>query len=335
MPASLLPRLGFAAAAALIALSSFGAAAAPNPFSAVAPISLSPADEAAYIRQKTDRIFGAQAPAPAAAPAPYAAPDGWQMERKAFGRGAAEISVRRDAAGDRAVLFLHGGGYVLPLRDHYRNWSHRLADVAGASKLYSVDYRASKDALFPAALEDALAAYEGLLKEGMNPAKTLVIGDSAGGNLAAVLAVALRDKGLPLPAAAVLISPWGDAGAALPSRALNFRKDRILGEVNKGLGPEIFNPSFAFGKNLRDPLVSPVYADLTGLPPMLITAGGNELFLDDAAILAAHAVRDGVKAELRIYPRMPHDWPLLLPELPATGELERDLKRFADEILGR
>lgn len=317
--------------AALLAAS--GAQAAPNPFTNVPEVKLEGAARAAYIQEKTDKIFGVVPKATAAAPAPFAVPDGWsRISRKAYGQGAVE-TYAAVKGGKADVLFLHGGGYVGGLHDRYRNWGLHLGDVAGAGKVYELDYRTSPEHPYPAALEDALAAYAGLLKDGMDPAKTVLVGDSAGGNLASALAVALRDKGMPLPRAIILISPWNDAGAQLPSRTMNFKKDRILGEVNRRLGPEIFNPSFALGMNKTDPLISPVNADLAGLPPMLVTAGGHELLLDDAALFAAHAMASGVVVRFKVYPEMSHDWTILLPELKETKQHERDIRAFVDEAM--
>lgn len=321
--------------AALLAAS--GAQAAPNPFTNVPEVKLEGAAEAAYIQEKTDKVFGIVPKAAAAAPAPFSVPDGWtQVSRKAYGQGAVETYAAENGGKNNSkadVLFLHGGGYVGGLHDRYRNWGLHLGDVAGAGKVYELDYRTSPAHPYPAALEDALAAYAGLLKDGMDPAKTVLVGDSAGGNLASALAVALRDKAMPLPRAIILISPWNDAGAQLPSRTMNFKKDRILGEVNRRLGPEIFNPSFALGMNKTDPLISPVNADLAGLPPMLVTAGGHELLLDDAALFAAHAMASGVSVRFKVYPGMSHDWTILLPELKETKQHERDIRAFVNEVM--
>ena len=305
--------------------------AAPNPFSNVSELTLEGAAETAYIREKTDQIFGI-VPKAAEAPAPFAVPDGWTLaSKKAYAKGTVETYTAKNDGVN--VLFVHGGGYVGGLHDRYRNWGLHLGDVIGAGKVHELDYRTAPEHPYPAALEDALAAYAGLLKDGMDPSKTILMGDSAGGNLASALAVSLRNKGLALPRAIVLISPWNDAGAMLPSRTMNFKKDRVLGEVNRRLGPEIYNPSYALGMNKTDPLISPVNADLSGLPPMLVTAGGHELLLDDAALFAAHAMAAGVPVTFKVYPGMSHDWTILLPELKQTKQHERDIRAFVTDVL--
>jgi hypothetical protein len=121
-------------------------------------------------------------------------------------------------------------------------------------------------------------------------------------------------------------APSAETKAQLPF----IPKDQVLGEKNVRLGGEVAHPSYRKDAPVTDPYISPVYADLTGLPPMLITAGGDELFLDDAALLAAHGVAAGVPTQFTVYPHMSHDWTLLLPELPASAAMDREIRQFVD-----
>ena len=162
-----------------------------------------------------------------------------------------------------------------------------------------------------------------------------MVGDSAGGNLALALTLSLRDRHLPLPKAMVLISPWTYAVPNLPSHMNHYQKDQIVGAKNVRLAGEIKQPSYAKGLDPTDPYLSPACADLMGLPPMLITAGGDELLLDDAALLAAHAEATGVPVQFTVYPHMSHDWTIFLPELPESAAMDAEIRQFVDAQLKR
>lgn len=273
---------------------SLTAASYINPYSHVKTVTMSPAEEAAYIDQKTTEIFNPTTPSTSPASTAYVAPQGWMQEKLQF----ANVPVEKytNPAGDaaRIVLFLHGGGYVGGLHNRYRDWGIHQAELAGSGTLLAVDYRLAPEHAYPAALDDAVTTYTGLVAVGYDPAKMILVSDSAGGNLALALSLYLWDHYLPLPKAMVLISPWADMGNDLPSRSLNLENDKILGVKNRRLDPEIAQPTYAKGTAVDTPYLSPIYADTKGLPPILITAGGNELFLDDTALFAAHAKAAGV-----------------------------------------
>lgn len=315
--------------AALLCACAVGADAVENPFSDVAVLDMSGDEEMAYIASKMNSIYRPEGSRGFRAQSgEYEVPDGWTMSRTVHDGVPVEKYVHENRS-DRNVIFLHGGAYVMELNDLYRNWGLHLGDVMYARTVFMVDYRASGDhRRYPSPLNDALTAYKAILETGIDPKKTVIVGDSAGGNLVSSLALAVRDALLPLSAALVLISPWNDVGAGLPSRSTRLKSDLVLGEINRAFNPEIFNPTYAQGLNKQDPQISPVHASLKGLPPMLITAGGDEMLLDDAAIFAAHAQADGVKTTFKIYPGMSHDWTIFLPELPESKQMEHDMKEF-------
>lgn len=219
------------------------------------------------------------------------------------------ISPARPAAG-RTMLYLHGGGYVIGSPTSHRHLAGAIAEAI-AAPLFVADYRMAPDHPFPAAVEDAVAVYEALLARGQDPAQLIVGGDSAGGGLTLAMLVAARDRGLRLPAAAVLISPWTDLGLSgetmttLDVRDPMLRKPR-LSEM-AGL--------YLDGKDPLTPLASPLYADLAGLPPLLIQVGSDEVLLDDSRRLAERATGQGVKAELEIWDEMIHVWHFFYPQL--------------------
>ncbi|MBQ6774288.1 MAG: alpha/beta hydrolase fold domain-containing protein [Synergistaceae bacterium] len=185
--------------------------------------------------------------------------------------------------------------------------------------------------MYPAALEDAVSVYKELLSSGIKPENIIFVGDSAGGNLALALSLYLKEQKLSQPAALVLISPWTTFEQNASSRIKNSERDLVLGSKGFPLYQEvqIRKPSYAGNMKLDDPKLSPIHADLRGLPPMLIQIGSYELFVDDGLSLFNRALSDDVEAALTTYPGMPHDFPLLLPELYET---ELSLKEFRDFV---
>lgn len=203
----------------------------------------------------------------------------------------------------RVLFYLHGGGYLLGSSLAYRSLFSELARASGARGL-ALDYRLAPENPFPAAVDDAVAGYRALLGQGIAPASIAIAGDSAGGGLTVAMLVAARDAGLPMPAAAVAISPWVDmegTGGTMSSKAADdssLSRDVILGMASAYLN----------GASSRTALASPLYANLAGLPPLLIQVGSLEVLLDDATRLAAKAGESDVAVQLEIWPRMPHVW---------------------------
>jgi epsilon-lactone hydrolase len=199
------------------------------------------------------------------------------------------------------IFYLHGGAYAIGTAASSVGLASDLARRAG-SRLVTVDYRLAPEHPHPAAIEDAVAAYRGLLERGAAPSTISVTGESAGAGLAAAALVAINHAGLPQPTAAVLMSPWAD---------LTLSGDSISGKaaIDPTLTPEGLARRAADYLADGDPageLVSPIFADLTGLPPLLIQAGSHEILLDDAIRLAAHAAAVDVAVTLEITPGVPH-----------------------------
>lgn len=215
----------------------------------------------------------------------------------------------------RILFYLHGGSYIAGSIAAYRPLVANLATAAHARALL-IAYRLAPEAPFPAALDDALAAYCGLVSSATTAHQIIVAGDSAGGGLALALLVAARDQGTPLPTAAVCLSPWTDLAATGASWVANAKAD-LLNDGDKlrqaarlYLGP--YAPD--------TPLASPLYADLHGLPPLLIQAGAAEILLADATRLAARAQAAGVPVTLEIWPGMPHEWHFAANWLPESRQ---------------
>lgn len=226
--------------------------------------------------------------------------DGVQSEKVTANGVPGEWFRHKDAEDGRVVYYLHGGGYVIGSIDSHRLLIGRIAKAAKAS-VFAIDYRLAPEAPFPAQLEDARAGYQYLLDEGISPEKIVIAGDSAGGGLTLSTRLNLRDDGAPLPAGAALISPWTDVTASGGSVRTHVKYDYIS-KATLGVCARLFAP----GEDPKNPLVSPLFADHRGLPPLLIQAGGCESLLDDSLRLATRAKAAGVSVELDIEADMIH-----------------------------
>jgi acetyl esterase/lipase len=219
----------------------------------------------------------------------------------------------------RHILFLHGGGFILGSPTLYRHFTWRIASAARACVL-SIDYRLAPEHPFPAALDDAVTTYRWLLADGADPRRIAVMGDSAGGGLALSLLLRLRDEGIPLPAAAVALSPWTDLALTGASLGVNANADPLVSPEQ----PRQFVDYYLAGADPCDPYASPLYGNLEGLPPTIFQVGSDELLLDDAVRMADRMRAAGCRIELEIWPRMPHVWHLFAPVMPeARQAIER------------
>lgn len=224
----------------------------------------------------------------------------------------AEWLVPDGAPEDRALLYLHGGAWMLGSPRMYRRFVSGLAEACGVRALV-IDYRLAPEHPYPAALDDCLAAYTWLLESGISADKIIVAGDSAGGNLTLALLVRLRDEGKPLPAGAVAISPATDLAATGDS----YRTRKALDPFFYKTGVSHAVLDYITTHDPRHPYLSPLYADLQGLPPLLIHVGDHEILLDDALGFGERARQAGVPVQTVVWPGMFHVfhmWGDLLPE---------------------
>jgi acetyl esterase/lipase len=226
-------------------------------------------------------------------------------------------------ATDRAVLYLHGGGYVAGSIDSHRNLTGHLAKAMGC-RVLALHYRLAPEHPHPAPVEDAVAAYRWLLdQEGLSADHLMVAGDSAGGGLTMATLVAVRDAGLPLPAVAVGMSPWVDMELLGESMTTRAAVDPM---INKSMIGEIA-ALFLGGGDPRHPLASPLHADLSGLPPLLIQVGDAEVLLDDSTRFAERAKQAGVDVTLEVWPEMVHVWQASAGFVP---ESDKAIARIAE-----
>jgi epsilon-lactone hydrolase len=257
----------------------------------------------------------------AVAPAPDV-----QCERVNAGGVDAEWVCAPGAANDRFVLYLHGGGYVIGSVKTHRDLMARISRAAQA-RVLGLNYRLAPEHPFPAAVDDAVAGYKWLLAQGAKPGRIALAGDSAGGGLTAAALVAIRDAKLPSPAAAALLSPWVDlegTGESMTTRAAAdpvVQKQGLVGMAT----------AYLQGQNARTPLAAPLYADLQGLPPLLIQVGDAETLLDDSRRFETRAKAAGVSTRLEVWPEMIHVWQLFASFLPEGQQAIEGIGKFVVE----
>ena len=212
---------------------------------------------------------------------------------------------------DNVILYLHGGGYVLGSPASHRDMVGAIADAAQA-RAFMVDYRLAPETAFPGAVDDAVAAYKGLLENGEKAEKIIIAGDSAGGGMTMATLIALRDEGIELPAAAVCISPWADLTFTGDSMIV---KDKVDAMLSRG-SLSWFADQYLAGQDPTQPLASPIFGDLQGLPPLLIHVGSEEVLLDDAIRLNKVAKKAGMDVTLEVWNGQMHVWHLMSAIVP-------------------
>jgi epsilon-lactone hydrolase len=236
-----------------------------------------------------------------------------------------ERVVSAQGATKRMLLYLHGGGYFTGSARAHRPITTSFAKAG--FEVFAPEYRLAPENPYPAAVDDAEAAWDGLIGLGHRADTIAISGDSAGGGLALALMIRLRDKGKALPAAAALFSPWTDLAVTGESVTSNARRDPLF--VARGV--QAAADWYLNGAEPRTPEASPLYAALAGLPPLFIEVGEREILRDDSTRLAARAEADGVGATLNVWPVVPHVWQIACAFLP---EGRRSLERTAAFLHG-
>lgn len=250
-------------------------------------------------------------------------PENFELNPIKIGNLSAEWMRPNDAPKDKSILYFHGGGLVLGSINAHRSIVSKFVKASGIGALV-FDYALAPEHPYPAALNDSLAAYKYLLDEGIKPADIIFMGDSGGGNLVFTTMLALKEKGMPLPAAAVALSPWTDLTNSGESYTTNAKADALTWKKSQG----IFATYYAGENDLTDPLISPLFGDLSGLPPLLIYVGGDELMRDDSTRLAEKAQAAGVDVTLRIGEGLFHCYPACAPIFPEATEALAEISSF-------
>lgn len=224
---------------------------------------------------------------------------------------------------NRVLLCLHGGGYTMGSSKTTSVLASFLSAASGCRVLV-IDYRLAPEHPFPAALEDTIAAYRWLLEQGFLPRRIIVTGFSAGGGLALSTLISLRDAGIALSAGAVLVSPWTDLAGTGVSVLTRAEADPWLTDAMNRYHAALY----AGGNDLRHPLISPLYADFPGLPPLLIHVGSDEIMLDDSLRVAERATKAGVEVTLEVWEGMWHVWHAFASRLPEGRQAIEHIGQF-------
>lgn len=235
----------------------------------------------------------------------------------------AEWMIPSGASRDRAILYFHGGGYATGSISAHRPIVSKFVTGTGLPALV-FDYRLAPEHPFPAAVEDSLSAYQWLLSEGISPSRIVFIGDSAGGGLCLAAMLALKDKGIPLPSAAVALSPWTDVRNTGESQYTNAKVDTLTWQEAQ----IVFSKYYAGDTDPGHPWISPLYGDLHGLPPLLIFVGGHELLRDDSTRFAEKAKEAGVDVTLRVGEGLFHCYPACAPLFPEARQAMEEICLF-------
>ena len=249
-----------------------------------------------------------------------------QLDLNVAGRPARRVrtpGVRED----RGTLYLHGGGYVMGSLNTHQELMGRIARATNAQVL-GLDYRLAPEHVYPAAVDDAVAAYQWILEQGIASSRVVIAGDSAGGGLALALLLAVRELKLPMPAGAVLFSPWTDLTASGDSL-------RTRAETDPMIGPGVLGPMaahYAGGTAVSAPGISPLFGNLQGLPPLLIQVGDAEVLLDDSTRLHARALAAGVDSTLHNFAEAFHVFQAI-PALPEAAEAIAEVAAFFERVV--
>lgn len=228
------------------------------------------------------------------------------------------------------ILQLHGGGYVGMLINAHRSTGVLYSQVGKGASVLTIDYRVAPENPYPAALEDALYAYEWLLKNGFHEEEIILGGDSAGGGLAMALCLYLRDHGRKLPKGIVAMSPWTDLTASGASYEENYELDPLFGKTRDSL---IFDSAYIGNNDPKNPYISPVFGDFTGFPPMLIQVGSIEMLLSDSRTVAKKAREKGVQVKLSEYEGMFHVFQRAMLLMPESRKAWLEVEKFIEKLL--
>ena len=259
----------------------------------------------------------------------FALPEGVDVETDEIGGVPTEVITPAEH-GAGTFLYFHGGGYAIGSPASHRHLVGALA-AASRARAFALDYRRAPEHPFPAAVDDALAGYRGLLDAGIAPGSIVLGGDSAGGGLTVATLIAIRDRGLALPAAAVCISPWTDLTNEAESYRTHADRDPLVFQEDI----DRWGAAYLSGTDPRTPLASPLHADLSGLPPLLIQVGSEEVLLDDSWRLAERCEAAGVETEIEVWDEMIHVWHWFGEYLDAADSAVRRIGEFVGARLAK
>jgi len=252
-------------------------------------------------------------------------PKGVAVEKVSAGGVPAEWLIPPGIPEGRVVLYLHGGSYTCGSCNSHRSLVANIA-IASKARALTLDYRLAPEHPHPAAVEDAVAAYKWLINGHADPKHVAIAGDSAGGGLAVALLISLRDKNVPPPAACVCLSPWTDLAFTGETWKSKAKADLIIFDYKEHAFAKMYRGEF----DAKTPLISPLYADLKGLPPLLVQVGSDEVLLADSTRLVERAKQAGVNIVLDEWPRMQHVWQFAASFMPESRRAVTAIGEFID-----
>lgn len=239
------------------------------------------------------------------------------------------LEAKNNPRRDKIILQLHGGGYIGGMRNAYRMFAGLYNEVSRGMSVLTVDYRVAPEQPYPAALQDAYAAYEWLIDQGWFSEQIILAGDSAGGGLAMALCHYLKDRGRQLPCGIIAMSPWTDLTASGASYDTNYERDPLFGRTRDSL---IYNRDYVGENDPMSAYISPLFGDFREFPPMLLQVGSYEMLLSDSVDVAAKARAQGVKVRLSIYEGMFHVFQMAAKMLPESKKAWVEIGRFIDVL---
>ncbi len=256
-------------------------------------------------------------------------PEGIQVEPFTINGMTAEWITPADASKDKVIFYTHGGGYISGSCSDHRMHVAKFVEGTGLPALL-FDYRLAPEHPFPAAVDDFVAAYQWLLEQGTTPDNILIVGESAGGGLCLATLIALRDQSIPLPSAGVALSPWTDLTCSSESYRTNARRDiSTLGSW------EIWSSYYIGDNDPKHPWLSPLHADLHGLPPVMLQVGDDEILLDDSTRFAEKAKAAGVDVTLQVWEGMVHCFAIMAPMFPEATQAINDVFDYIKTHVGQ
>ena len=256
-------------------------------------------------------------------------PEHFEVERIDLENFSMEMLTWKNSDNDKVVLQLHGGGYVTALRNSYRTMAGLYSEVGKGLSVLTIDYRIAPEHPFPAALDDALCAYNWLIEKGYTEDRIILGGDSAGGGLAMAMCHYFKDNGMAMPLGIVAMSPWTDLTASGPSYVENKSIDPIFGHQN-----DIFDNDspYVADDSPTNPYISPLFGDFTGFPPMLIQVGTSEMLLSDSESVVEKAKEAGVKVKFTKYEGMFHVFQMAATILPESKKAWAEVGKFFEVL---
>ncbi len=262
----------------------------------------------------------------------WVCPPGYDYEMFLYkGFGMEYLRPKKGNTG-RVILQLHGGGYIGPMKNIYRTMAVRYSKLLKGGDVLTIDYRVAPKHRYPAALEDAVAAYLWLVEEQeYSPDRVMVAGDSAGGGLALALLMYLRDHNMPLPNGAILMSPWTDLTCSGESHQFNYEKDPLFGNTKESM---LYDSDYIGENDPEMPYISPMFGDFKGLPAMLYQVGSLEVLLSDSEEAHRKGLEAGCNSKLTVYEGMFHEFQMSLNLIPESKRAWEEVAEFIRERTG-